>query len=392
MLDRLDQDRKLMLFQHLGFVHCPIREHCPAFPNCMDALIERILATKAHRSAQRQCTSPSFYSDSIFRPSSWNRSTQWLLNPDNNQLNLVLLGINNLAEDFAAKIRVSTDSPRPSMYSRLSFVTFQAQCEEDEYEIDCTFYSLDYRTITGDVSLPHNSFRTADFVPHGSFCVYSNAESFEYVRESLEKTLLSNLEQEDKLPFQGLPIVLMFIQDSYIEEKDVMKLREEGQSLADSLQCPFMDVCLEQVSDEQLVSDALRQLVQSIHHRAGFLNIYQSVIECVEPDIRYEECLNSNENQNHHLRFIEFHRIIMCMFCGDPFSVENVLAPLLSHQCCFLSAERSIILETFLGDSKRKVEVIISSFHGANAFRDELVHGFILVYSTKRKASLATLK
>lgn len=49
ILDRLDQDRKLMLFQHLGFVHCPIREHCPAFPNCMDALIVRILATKAHR-------------------------------------------------------------------------------------------------------------------------------------------------------------------------------------------------------------------------------------------------------------------------------------------------------------------------------------------------------
>lgn len=48
-----------------------------------------------------------------------------------------------------------------------------------------------------------------------------------------------------------------------------------------------MDVCLDQTSPEQLVSDALHQLVQSIHHRAGFLNIYQSVIECVEPDIRY---------------------------------------------------------------------------------------------------------
>lgn len=80
------------------------------------------------------------------------------------------------------------------------------------------------------------------------------------------------------------------------------------------------------------------------------------------------------------------------MFCGDPYSVENVLGPLLSHQCCFLSGDRSIVLETFLGESKRRVEVIISSFHGANAFRDELVHGFILVYSTKRKASLATLK
>jgi hypothetical protein len=181
-------------------------------------------------------------------------------------------------------------------------MSLQAQCEDDEYEIDCQFYSLDYRIINGDVSLPHNSFRTADFVPHGSFCVYSNAESFEYIRESLEKTLLSNLEQEDKLPFQGLPIVLMFLQDSYIEEKDVIKLREEGQSLADrytfdlldrillhllnSLQCPFMDVCLDQITEEQLVSDALHQLVQSIHHRAGFLNIYQSVIECVEPDIR----------------------------------------------------------------------------------------------------------
>lgn len=237
-----------MLFQHLGFIHCPIREHCPAFPNCMDALIERILATKVHR------------------PSSWNHSNQWLLSSDNNQLNLIILGINNLAEDLAAKIR--------------------AQSEDDEYEIDCQFYSLDYRIITGDVSMPHNSFRTADFVPHGSFCVYSNAESFEYIRESLEKTLLSNLEQDDKLPFQGLPIVLMFIQDTYIDEKEVLKLREEGQSLADSLQCPFMDVCLDHITEEQLVSDALHQLIQSIHHRAGFVNIYQSVIECVEPDIR----------------------------------------------------------------------------------------------------------
>ncbi|XP_060516601.1 rho GTPase-activating protein 190 [Cylas formicarius] len=331
ILDRLDQDRKLTLFQHLGFIHYPIREHCPAFPNCMDSLIERILATKAHR------------------PSSWNHSNQWLMSSDNNQLNLIILGLNNLADNLAAKIR--------------------AQCDDDEYEINCQFYNLDYRIISGDVSLPHNSFRTSDFVPHGSFCVYSNAESFEYIRESLEKKLLSNLEQEDKLPFQGLPIVLMFLQDPAIEEKEILRLKEDGQNLADSLQCPFMDVSLEQITEEQLVSDALHQLVQSIHHRAGFLNINQSVIECVEPDIR----------------------VIMCMFCGDPYSVENVLSPLLNHQFCFLSSPHSVILETFLGDSKRKVEVIISSFHGANAFRDELVHGFILVYSTKRKASLATL-
>uniref|UniRef100_A0A1B6K9C5 Rho-GAP domain-containing protein n=1 Tax=Graphocephala atropunctata TaxID=36148 RepID=A0A1B6K9C5_9HEMI len=335
-LDRLDQDRKIMLFQHLGFVHCPIREHCPAFPNCMDALIERVLSNKAHR------------------PSSWNHSNQWLLNSDSNQLNLVILGFKGLAEELSNEIR--------------------AQCDDDEYELDCHLYCLEYRIIDGDVSLPQNSFQSIDFLPHGCFCVYSNPESFEYIRDSLEKTLLSNLEQDDRLPFQGLPIVILFVTDSLVEENDILRLREEGQSLADSLQCPFIDVSLEEVDGEHrfnasLVANALRQLVQSIRHRAGFINVYQSVMECSEPDIR----------------------IIMCMFCGDPYSVENVLGPLLSHQCCFLSGERSIILETFLGSSKRKVEVIISSFHGANAFREELVHGFILVYSTKRKASLATL-
>jgi p190RhoGAP, pG1 and pG2 domains len=122
----------------------------------------------------------------------------------------------------------------------------------------------------------------------GCFCVYSNPESFEYVRDSLEKTLLSNLEQEDRLPFQGLPIVILFSCDPSVDEKEAMHLREEGQSLADSLQCPFIDVSVEESSvtagdcqrfNSVLISDALRQLVQSIQHRAGFLNIYQSVVE-----------------------------------------------------------------------------------------------------------------
>lgn len=85
-------------------------------------------------------------------------------------------------------------------------------------------------------------------------------------------------------------------------------------------------------------------------------------------------------------------RIILCMFCGDPFSIDSVLGPIMSEPTCTLSGDRSIIFETFLGDTKRKIEVIMSSYHGANAFRDELVHGFILLYSTKRRASLATLK
>lgn len=80
------------------------------------------------------------------------------------------------------------------------------------------------------------------------------------------------------------------------------------------------------------------------------------------------------------------------MFCGDPYSIKNVLAPLLNLECCYLSGSQSIILETVLGSSKRKIEIILSSYHGANAFREELIHGFILAYYDKRKASLSTLK
>lgn len=81
----------------------------------------------------------------------------------------------------------------------------------------------------------------------------------------------------------------------------------------------------------------------------------------------------------------------MCLLCGDPYSVENVLGPLLKQPNCYLSGDRSVAIETQLGDAKRKVEVILSSYHSATDFKDELIHGFILVFSTKRKASLATL-
>ena len=60
----------------------------------------------------------------------------------------------------------------------------------------------------------------------------------------------------------------------------------------------------------------------------------------------------------------------MCMLCGDPYSVEYVLGPLLAQQNCYLSGgDRSIAIETQLGDTKRKVEVVLSSYHGATDFR-----------------------
>ena len=222
----------------------------------------------------------------------------------------------------------------------------------------------------------------AFFPATGCFCTFSDGPTFEYIRTSLEQTLLSNLEQEDRLPFQGLPLVIVFAADLSVGREEAARLREEGRSLADSLQCPYIDFAAhghagaapggEGLFKDSLVEDALRALIESIRHRSGLLNICNKNANNMEmePDIR----------------------IVMCLLCGDPYSVENVLGPLLRHQSSYLSGERSVAIETQLGDAKRKVEVILSSYHSANDFRDELVHGFILVYSTRRKASLATLR
>ncbi|KAG7155075.1 Rho GTPase-activating protein 190-like 1, partial [Homarus americanus] len=346
-LDRLESERTLLLLQHLGFVHCPKKEHCPSFPNCMDCLIEKIIANKAASNS---------------RPGSgtWSsKNVDYGVRSDP-QVNLVLLGNQGLAEDLQNVIR--------------------SVCEDDEFELDNQIFSLDYRSIDGDVSLPQNSFKTPEFTPHGVVCAYSNEASLEYVRESLEKSLLTQLEREESTPTP--PITVLFAPDPDLDHNASQHLHDEGANLADSppgsLQCTFMDVGPSvgggegRRFDSSLVTKALRSLITSIQHRNNSLNIFNSAVlpRDSQPDIR----------------------IIMCMLCGDPYSVENVLSPLLSHQWCVVTGEQSISLQTFLDDCKRRVEVIVSSYHGANAFREDLVHGFILVYSTKRKASLATLR
>ncbi|KAH9372500.1 hypothetical protein HPB48_006178 [Haemaphysalis longicornis] len=124
-------------------------------------------------------------------------------------------------------------------------------------------YALDFRIIDGDVGLPHNSFRTEP-LPHGCLCVYASHPGLEYIRESLEKILLANLEQEDRLPFHGLPMVMVFAGQGDF-------LREEGINRAKSLQCPFVDLGggLDPVRLEQ----ALCALVENIERRAGRLHI-----------------------------------------------------------------------------------------------------------------------
>lgn len=156
-----------------------------------------------------------------------------------------------------------------------------------------------------------------------------------------------------------------------IDLSEISETRKEAQLLCERLHCILLDA-----------NDYYTAISPQYQHK--FIdNVLNSVIEVMPfEDLKYKEVF-PNENPDI--------RIIMCMFCGDPFSIENVLTSMTNEMGCMANGERNITFELFLGDQKRRVEVIMSSYHGANAFRDELVHGFILLYSTKRKASLSTL-
>ena len=125
----------------------------------------------------------------------------------------------------------------------------------------------------------------------GCFCVYSDGSSFEYIRESVEKTLLSNLEQDDRLPFQGLPLVIVFASSlATLPEKELLRLKEEGHSLAQSLQCPFVEIhgnneLLDpsQFAPER-IEEAVKALIESIRHKSGLLKISKSNAQAPNPN------------------------------------------------------------------------------------------------------------
>lgn len=87
---------------------------------------------------------------------------------------------------------------------------------------------------------------------------------------------------------------------------------------------------------------------------------------------------------------------MMCLMCGDDYNVDIPLSPLLNHQFHHVrksdDAVMSVTLETYLDEFRRKVKVVATSYHSSTRLKDFLYHGYLLVFSAKRKASLATLR
>ena len=81
--------------------------------------------------------------------------------------------------------------------------------------------------------------------------------------------------------------------------------------------------------------------------------------------------------------------VLVCLLCGDPLPpLGHVLGPLLSAPGAAAAPPRSLLVPWGGGVA----ELLLSSYHGAAAFRDDLLHGLVLVLATARRASLACLR
>ncbi|XP_036360157.1 rho GTPase-activating protein 190 isoform X28 [Octopus sinensis] len=335
LLDHLEEDRKVMILNHLGFIQCPSKERCYFREQCVEAMAQKILS---HRPARPDISESAAALKGIEQP-----------------FYLVLLGKDGLASNINQEIR--------------------HLCVEDEYNCQDILFSLDYRPIDGDVTQEQHAFVTPTFKPHGCVCVYNSHHTFEYVQVSLEQTWLSDLAREDGLVLDRLRFVIIQFHNPLLSEREINQLREQGQQFADNLQCKFYYIPSEPEGTER------RKFIQAQTEHA-----LQSIIRPAASALL--SCWQSSDYLEADMR------IAVCMMCGDKFPMEFALAPLLNQEFFRVVNKDNgqWLVDIFLDDLRVRLNIMLTSYHGANLMRDTLFHGYILIYSAQRQASLSTMR
>uniref|UniRef100_A0A3Q3EEM7 Rho GTPase-activating protein 35 n=1 Tax=Labrus bergylta TaxID=56723 RepID=A0A3Q3EEM7_9LABR len=345
-LQKLPAERDALVLKHIHFVYHPTKETCPSSPHCGDSKIEQILASRF------PTCYPFFDLKAHFGDNKADR------------INLVILGKDGLAREFANEIR--------------------ALCTNDDwYVLDGKMYELTLRPIEGNVRLPVNSFHTPTFTPHGCLCLYNSKESLSYVIESLERLRESTLSRRDSQLAQ-LPTSLLLVTKrgvgSYVDigGETALNLITQGHQVARRLQCSFLDPASPGVGyghnvNETQINQVLRGLL----------------------DIRRSTSFSSSLRDSPHQPAPDADlRIVMCLMCGDSYDIEQLLSPFLMHQHCrpMSNSGTSVLLEQTIGGHKLAIELSLLSYHASFTLRkSRLVHGYFAVYSVSRKASLETL-
>ncbi|KAA8587112.1 hypothetical protein FQN60_000948 [Etheostoma spectabile] len=355
-LQKLPAERDALVLKHIHFVYHPTKETCPSSPHCGDSKIEQILVSRF------PTCYPFFDVKAHFGDTKADR------------INLVILGKDGLAREFANEIR--------------------ALCTNDDwYVLDGKMYELTLRPIEGNVRLPVNSFHTPTFTPHGCLCLYNSKESLSYVIESLERLRESTLGRRDSQLAQ-LPTSLLLVTKrgvgSYVDisGETALNLITQGQQVARRLQCSFLDPASPGVGYGHTVNETqINQVLRSL------LDIRRSTSFSSSSPPLLPEPPGLRDSPHQPVPEADL-RIVMCLMCGDSYDIEQLLSPFLMHQHCrpMSNSGTSVLLEQTIGGHKLAIELSLLSYHASFTLRkSRLVHGYIAVYSVSRKASLETL-
>ncbi|XP_035239764.1 rho GTPase-activating protein 35 [Anguilla anguilla] len=355
-LQKLQAERDALVLKHIHFVYHPTKDTCPSSPQCVDSKIEQILATRF------PTRYPCF--DGSLKPGEGKAD----------RINLVILGKDGLARELANEIR--------------------ALCtNDDRYVLDGKMYELALRPIEGNVRLPVNSFHTPTFTPHGCLCLYNSKESLSYVMESIERVRESTLGRRDNHMLQ-LPMSLLLVTKRGVGSvgdiggETAHSLIVQGQQVAGKLQCSFLDPASPGVGYGRNVNEKqINQVLKGLLDSRRSLGSSSPPLPPPPPGFR----------DSHHQQSPEVDlRVVMCLMCGDSYDVEQLLAPFLLPQHCrptsSLTSGTSVLLELTVGGQRQSIELSLLSYHSSFSLRkSRLVHGYIAVYSARRRASLETL-
>ncbi|KAF3845506.1 hypothetical protein F7725_008669 [Dissostichus mawsoni] len=329
-LQKLAPDRESLLLKHIGFVYHPTKETCLSGQNCVDMKVEQVLANRLVQLDH-------------------GRSNLYYSSANIDKINLCLLGREGLSQELANEIRAqSTD--------------------DDEYTLDGKIYELELLPVDVNSTLLFSHTWVNTFKPHGCFCVFNSIESLNCIGDCIGR-IRAEIAQSRRDRFaQPLPFILILANQRDNICKNIPILRHQGQQLANKLQCTFVDipsVAFPRKFTEFQVKQGLRAVLEGLKHNFDVLAPLPSIKDMSETDLR----------------------IVI---------VDLILSPFLDSHCCSAGQpgqSNTLILDKIIGDSRRRIQVTVLSYHTAIGVRkDELVHGYILVYSAKRKASMATLR
>jgi len=338
-LQKLAPDRESLLLKHIGFVYHPTKQTCLSGQSCVDLKVEQVLANRLVQ-LDRGHSNHHYYNT-----------------PNIDKINLCLLGKEGLAQELANEIR--------------------AQSTDNEYALDGKIYELDLLPVDVNSTLLFSHNWVSTFKPHGCFCVFSSIESLNGVGDCIGRIRAETAQNRRERFAQPLPFILVLANQRDTVCKNTPILRHQGQQLANKLQCTFVDLpsgAFPRKFNEYQIKQALRAVLEGLKHNSDVLSPLPSIRDMSEADLR----------------------IVMCAMCWDPFSVDLILSPFLDSQSCQAGQpgqSNTLILDKIIGDTRRRIQVTVLSYHSSIGVRkDELVHGYILVYSAKRKASMAMLR